>query len=81
MAVKVFNELPYNLKANVSNTKKFTIKLKDFLYSNSFYSLEEFLISECFIIIIIEFYSSCGYSGYKFKHWYIFILDEKMYTF
>jgi hypothetical protein len=32
MAVNVFNELPYNLKANLSNTKKFKIKLKDFLY-------------------------------------------------
>jgi hypothetical protein len=31
MAVKVFNELPYNLKANLSNTKKFKVKLKYFL--------------------------------------------------
>jgi hypothetical protein len=26
-------------------------------------------------------YSSYGYSGYKFKHRYIFILDEMMFTF
>jgi hypothetical protein len=42
MAVKVFNGLPYNLKVNLKNTMKFKVKLKDFLYSNSFYSLEEF---------------------------------------
>jgi hypothetical protein len=44
-AVKVFNGLPYNLKVNLTNTKKFKVKLKDFLYSNSFYSLEEFFNS------------------------------------
>jgi hypothetical protein len=32
MAVKVYKELSYNLKANLSNTKKFKIKLKHFLY-------------------------------------------------
>jgi hypothetical protein len=42
MAVKVFNGLPYNLKVNLTNTEKFKVKLKNFLYSNSFYSLEEF---------------------------------------
>jgi hypothetical protein len=42
MAVKVFNRLPYNLKITLTNTKKFQVKLNDFLYSNSFYSLEEF---------------------------------------
>jgi hypothetical protein len=42
MAVMVFNGLPYNLKVNLSNTKRFKVKLKEFLYSNSFYTLEEF---------------------------------------
>jgi hypothetical protein len=42
MAVKIFKGLPYNIKVNLTNKKKFKVKLKDFLYSNSFYSLEEF---------------------------------------
>jgi hypothetical protein len=52
MAVKVFNGLSYNLKIILSNTKKFKVKLKDFIYSNSFYTLEEFLIGDYFIIKI-----------------------------
>jgi hypothetical protein len=42
MAVKVFNGLPYNLKEISNNPKKFKANLKDFLYSNSFCTLEEF---------------------------------------
>jgi hypothetical protein len=42
MAVMVFNGLSYNLKVSLSNTKRFKVKLKEFLYSNSFYTLEEF---------------------------------------
>jgi hypothetical protein len=42
MAVKVYNGLPYNLKANFSNPKRFKANLKDFFYSNSFYTMEEF---------------------------------------
>jgi hypothetical protein len=42
MAVKVFNGLPYNLKEISNNPKKFKANLKGFLYSNSFYTLEEF---------------------------------------
>jgi hypothetical protein len=41
-AVKVFNGLLYNLKEISNNPKKFKANLKDFLYSNSFYTLEEF---------------------------------------
>jgi hypothetical protein len=40
MAEKVFNRLPYNLK-EISNNPKM-VNLKDFLSSNSFYTLEEF---------------------------------------
>jgi hypothetical protein len=42
MAIKVYNGLPYELKANFSYPKKFKANLKDFLYTNSFYTLEEF---------------------------------------
>jgi hypothetical protein len=42
MAVKVFNGLPYNFKEIANNPKKFKANLKGFLYSNSFYTLEEF---------------------------------------
>jgi hypothetical protein len=38
----VYNGLPYDLKANSSYPKKFKANLKDFLYTNSFYSMEEF---------------------------------------
>jgi hypothetical protein len=41
-AVKVFNGLPYNRKEISNNPKKFKANLKDFLYSNSLYALEEF---------------------------------------
>jgi hypothetical protein len=42
MDVKVYNGLPYNLKANFSNSKRFKANLKEFFYSNSFYTMEEF---------------------------------------
>jgi hypothetical protein len=42
MAIKVYNGLPYELKANFSYPIKFKANLKDFLYNNSFYTLEEY---------------------------------------
>jgi hypothetical protein len=42
MATKVYNELPYDLKKISGNPKKFKVNLKDFLYTNSFYTVEEF---------------------------------------
>jgi hypothetical protein len=45
MAVKVFNGLPYKLKVISSDAREFKVKLKDFLYLNSFYTLEEFFNS------------------------------------
>jgi hypothetical protein len=42
MAIKVYNGLPNELKAISSYPKKFKANLKDFLYTNSFYKLEEF---------------------------------------
>jgi hypothetical protein len=42
MAIKVYNGLPYELKTNISYPKKFKANLKDFLYANSFYTMEEF---------------------------------------
>jgi hypothetical protein len=39
-AVKVFNGLPYKLKVISSDAREFKVKLKDFLYLNSFYTLE-----------------------------------------
>jgi hypothetical protein len=40
--VKVFNALPFKLKEISDNTKNFKSELKEFLYLNSFYTLEEF---------------------------------------
>jgi hypothetical protein len=42
MAVKVYNGHPYNLEANFSNPKRFKANLKDFVYSNSFCTMDEF---------------------------------------
>jgi hypothetical protein len=40
--IKVFNGLPDTLKINSSDPKKFKANLKEFLYMNSFYNMEEF---------------------------------------
>jgi hypothetical protein len=48
MAIKVFNGLPDTLKINSIDPKKFKANLKEFLYIKSFYTMEEFLIDECF---------------------------------
>jgi hypothetical protein len=45
MAVKVFNGLPYKLKVISNDVREFKVKLKDFLYLNSFYTLKEFFNS------------------------------------
>ena len=40
LVVKVFNMLPYNIKIESDNPKKFKLVLQKFLYKNSFYSLD-----------------------------------------
>jgi hypothetical protein len=40
--VKIFNKLPSNIKNVNGNITKFKTTLKRFLYTNSFYTLEEF---------------------------------------
>jgi hypothetical protein len=42
MAVKIYNALPSDLKGKFSIPNIFKSKLKDFLYNNSFYTLDEF---------------------------------------
>jgi hypothetical protein len=42
MAIKVLNGLPDTLKINSSDPKKFKANLKEFLYMNSFYTMQEF---------------------------------------
>jgi hypothetical protein len=41
--VKVFNALPFKLKEISDHLKKFKSELKEFLYLNCFYTLDEFL--------------------------------------
>jgi hypothetical protein len=41
MAIKVFSGLPDTIKVNSSDPKKFKANLKNFLYMNSFYTMEE----------------------------------------
>jgi hypothetical protein len=44
-AIMVFNGLPNELKEISDNSKTFKSELKEFLYSNSFYTLEAFFNS------------------------------------
>jgi hypothetical protein len=53
-AIKVFNGFSYEFKEISDNSKKFKSKLTEFLYSTSFYTLEELmnsckLLHKCFI--------------------------------
>jgi hypothetical protein len=43
MAVRIYNGLPNKLKVIFNNTKKFKVNLKEFLYRNSYYTLDECL--------------------------------------
>ena len=42
LAAKVFNMLPSNIKMESDKPKKFKMALQNFLYENSFYSLDEY---------------------------------------
>ena len=42
LGAKVFNMLPSNIKMKSDNPKKFKMALQNFLYENSFYSLDEY---------------------------------------
>jgi len=42
IGVKVFNMLPFYIKAEVDNSKKFKAVLQKYLRENSFYSLDEY---------------------------------------
>jgi hypothetical protein len=48
MTIKVYSGFPYEYKANFTYPKKFQANLKDFLYTKSFYTLEEFLTDDGF---------------------------------
>jgi hypothetical protein len=41
--IKIFNNLPLEIKNVSDNPKKFKIALKKFLYTYSFYTMEEYL--------------------------------------
>jgi hypothetical protein len=47
MGMKLFNQLPIDIKNSVNNQKLFGSALKSFFYSNSFYTLEEFCNYNC----------------------------------
>jgi len=42
IGVEVFNMLPFYIKAEVDNLKKFKAVLQKYLHENSFYSLDEY---------------------------------------
>jgi hypothetical protein len=41
--IKIFNKLPLEIKNVAGDQKKFKIPLKKFLYTYSFYTMEEYL--------------------------------------
>jgi hypothetical protein len=41
MAIKIFNGLPDTIKINSNDPNDFKANLKEFLYMNSFYTMEE----------------------------------------
>jgi hypothetical protein len=43
MAGSIYNALPHEIKSNVNSTIKFKRKLKEFMHTNSFYKIDEFL--------------------------------------
>jgi hypothetical protein len=43
LGITIFNNLPLEIKNVAGNPKKFKIALKNFLYSYSFYTMEEYL--------------------------------------
>jgi len=43
LGIKIFNNLPLEIKIVADNQKKFKRKLKKLLYTYAFYTLEEFL--------------------------------------
>jgi hypothetical protein len=47
MRIKLYNQLPIDIKNSVNNQKIFGSALKNFLHSNSFYTLEEFYNYNC----------------------------------
>jgi hypothetical protein len=44
MIVKIFNRLPLNIKAITNNPKIFKLKIKEFILTKIFYTLEEYLV-------------------------------------
>jgi hypothetical protein len=74
-AVKVFNGLPYNHTEISNNPKKFKANLRDFLYSDSFYTLEELFTRRLFNMCKIkEYYYHIVILGYDFAHMYRFYI-------
>jgi hypothetical protein len=47
LGVKVFIALPFDIKTEFNNPKKFKVVLQKFLYKKSFYSLDEYFNLYC----------------------------------
>jgi hypothetical protein len=54
MGIKLYNQLPIDIKNSVNNQKIFGSALKSFLHSNSFYTLEEFYNYNCNMGMVIH---------------------------
>jgi len=57
MGSRIFNNLPFEIKALTNNVKQFKRAFKDFLYFHSFYLLQEYLdlnnIRNYYIVLIL----------------------------
>ena len=72
--IKIFNNLPLEIKNVTGKQKKFKIALKKFLYTYSFYTMEEYLshswIMYCFtkfLVILALILKFCLYTLYQYS--------------
>jgi len=74
LGIKIFNNLPLEIKTVAGNLKKFKIALKQFLYTYSYYTLEKYFnqtwIMYCitkFLIILVLVLRFCQCTLYRYS--------------
>jgi len=74
LGIKIFNNLHLEIKNVTGNQKKFKIALKKFLYTYSFYTMEEYLSQALimyhatkFLIILVLVLRFCLYTLHKYS--------------
>jgi hypothetical protein len=54
MSIKIFNNLPLKIKVLLHDTERFKRWLKILLYSNSFYTLQEYFNYQCQSLVLLD---------------------------